>query len=106
TATLSIRNTGSSTLNISSMVLNGPFTFVSGGDTTSIAAGSSATVQIKFVGVGAGLVSVINGTLTINSDDADEPSTTVNLSGVWQKYSEQDPNGIYGEPTLAQVTQT
>ena len=103
TSTLTILNTGSSTLNISSMVLSGPFTFVSGGNLTSIAAGGSANVQIKFTGVGTGLVSTINGTLTINSNDADEPATVVTLSGIWQKYSEQDPSGKYGEPTLQQV---
>jgi len=37
---------------------------------------------------------------------ADEPATTVQLSGIWQKYSEQDPQGHYGEPTLQQVVQT
>lgn len=105
-ATLQIRNTGSSTLNISSMVLSGPYTFVSGGDTSSIAAGATATVKIKFTGVGSsGIVAIIPGTLTINSNDADEPQKTIALSGVWQKYSEQDPNGKYGEPTLQQVVQ-
>ena len=31
-----------------------------------------------------------NGTLTINSDDADEPVTVVQLAGWWQKKSEQN----------------
>jgi hypothetical protein len=104
-SSLLIRNTGDQTLHISSMVLNGPYTFVSGGNTTSIAAGSTATVKIQFNGVGTGLVSLINGTLTINSDDAGQPITNITLAGIWQKYSEQDPNGVYGEPSLAMVAQ-
>ena len=51
-ASLLIRNTGNQTLHISSMVLNGPFSFVSGGSTSSIAAGSTATVKMQFTGVG------------------------------------------------------
>ena len=77
-STLTITNDRfSSTLHISSMVLTGPYSFVSGGSTTSIAAGGNATVKIQFTGVGTGLVSLINGTLTINSDDADEPITNI-----------------------------
>jgi regulation of enolase protein 1 (concanavalin A-like superfamily) len=103
TASLLLRNTGNSTLHINSMTLNGPFTFVSGGSTTSIAAGGSVTLRIKFTGVGTGLVSMINGTLVINTDAVNSQTETIQLAGLWQKYSEQDPNGVYGEPSLQQI---
>ncbi len=102
-ASLEIRNTGSQPLTISSMVLSGPYTFVSGSGTTSIPANGTATVQVKFNGIGADMVDVMNGTLTINSNAVNQPITTISLSGIYQKYSEQSPSNVYSEPSLQQI---
>jgi len=102
TASLLIRNTGNQTLNISSLVLNGGWSFVSGGNATSISPGSTTTVKLKFTGVGSGVKSQLNGSLVINSDDPDEPATTITLAGFWQSYSEQTPSNKYAEPTLVE----
>jgi regulation of enolase protein 1 (concanavalin A-like superfamily) len=103
TATIQLRNTGGQALNISSMVLSSGWTFVSGNTTTTIAAGGTANVTLKFVGVGTGLNQIFNGTLTINSNDPTNPAMVVTLTGWWQSYSEQTPSHQYDEPTLQQV---
>jgi regulation of enolase protein 1 (concanavalin A-like superfamily) len=106
-AVLTIRNTGSSALNISSLELSdsSKWTILGGLNSFSIAAGGTQNVTIQFVGSGSGLVQTFDGTLTINSNDSDEPATTVQLAAVWQMYSEASPSGAYAEPTLKQVTQ-
>lgn len=43
------------------------------------------------------------GKLTIRSNDKDEPTKIVDLSGFRQSYSETDPNSISQEPTLEQL---
>src|SRR5205814_8768331 len=109
---LTIRNTGTSSLTISSLVLNNttdwkiatapatPFT---------IAAGASQNITVQFIANGgSALTKAYTGTLTINSSDADEPVTTVQLAGFWQAYSEHSPapGGQYSEPTLKDVVTT
>ncbi len=51
----------------------------------------------------SGLVATYNATLKVNSNVPDNPTKTVNLSALWQAYSEKSPTGTYGEPTLAQI---
>ncbi len=62
-----------------------------------VPAGGTLDVKVRFtatsIGTGGGLW---NGTLTVKSDDADEPSLPVELAGFWQSQSEggQEPNLI------------
>jgi hypothetical protein len=100
TASLLIRNTGNQTLTISSMALSGAFSFVSGGNATQISPGSTTTVKIKFTGTSSSVKTQMNGSLVINSDDPDEPATTISLAGWYQSHSEQTPSNKYAEPTL------
>jgi regulation of enolase protein 1 (concanavalin A-like superfamily)/fibronectin type 3 domain-containing protein len=99
-STLRIKNTGSSALDLTNLTLSGPFQFVSGGSATTINPGSSTDVTIKFTGSNQ---DITNGTLTISSNDADEPVTTVQLVGWWQSYSEDNPQGQTQEPKLAEL---
>ncbi|HQY87280.1 MAG TPA: choice-of-anchor D domain-containing protein [Tepidisphaeraceae bacterium] len=47
--------------------------------------------------------SVYSGKITIRSNDKDEPTKIVDLSGFRQSYSEMDPNQVSQEPTLQQL---
>ncbi|HIG75551.1 MAG TPA: choice-of-anchor D domain-containing protein [Bacteroidetes bacterium] len=79
--TVLVRNDGTATLSLSSIALASGtvFSILSGGDTASILAGDSAAVVLQFAPGADGLVT---DTLTIESDDADTPTTRVVLSGV------------------------
>jgi fibronectin type 3 domain-containing protein len=99
-ATLRIKNTGSSDLTISSMVLSSGFQFVSGNSAGSIQPGGTRDVVVQFTASGA---DITNGTLTINSNDSDEGSKVVQLSGWWQSYSENNLSGVSQEPHLEEV---
>ena len=58
-------------------------------------AGGQLDVTVRFIAQSIGSAGGIwNGTLTIGSDDIDEPTTPVELSGFWQSISEggQEPN--------------
>ncbi|WP_299105971.1 choice-of-anchor D domain-containing protein [uncultured Winogradskyella sp.] len=77
--TFNIDNIGSLDLNISSLAITGEYTIVSPTATPfAIAAGSSQTVTVRFTPTSVG---TITGILTINNDDADESTCTVNLTG-------------------------
>src|SRR5205823_15042819 len=66
-ATLTLRNTGESALNISSLSVSDPSKWsILGSTTFSIASGASQNVTLQFIGTGSGLVQTFNGTLTIN----------------------------------------
>jgi fibronectin type 3 domain-containing protein len=114
TATVRVRNTGSGPLTIGSLVLNSAaWTLVNPPAAgTQVAPGSFLDVTVKFVAQGrpagqtenqtvgaldgtaaADTGGAWNGTLTINTDDADEPATVIQLAGWWQKKSElnQEP---------------
>lgn len=108
TVTLRVRNTGNQPLSISSMVLSDSnFTIVSGGGAQTLAPNAFVDVKVKFVYTNmSGLGSkVLKATLIINSNDADEPAKTVKLSGIWQSYSENQPNGTSAEPTAEQIVE-
>ena len=100
-STLRIRNTGSQPLNISDLVLsNTDFQIVSGGGAKTIAPNGYADVVVQFVYNESGQGNRLRkATLTIKSDDADESTKTVKLSGLWQSHSENQPNGKSAEPT-------
>jgi hypothetical protein len=105
TATISILNTGSSTLTISSMKLSDGTNFKitsGGGSNIKLNANSSRTVNLQFVAspTGGSVTQLFNATLTINSDDPDEPARVINLAGLWQLGSEKTPDNKYSEPSL------
>jgi hypothetical protein len=77
TMTLTINNVGAATLTITSITITGS-QFSRGTYSGTIAAGSSATVDVTFSPTSTGAKSA---TLTIASNDPDEASVTVALSG-------------------------
>ena len=130
-ATVRIKNTGSGPLTIHSLVLDSAaWTLVNPPAAgMQIAPGSFLDVTVKFIATGrpagqtenqtvgsydgtaaADTGGAWNGTLTIHSDDADEPATVVQLAGWWQKKSEQNQepvlpilvNRIFGFGTITQ----
>jgi len=78
-ATLTISNVGAGLLTVNSLATNNPaFTVVSPTTPFSIAAGTQALVTLRFAPTNSGSHT---GTLTIASDDPDEGSVLVALSG-------------------------
>ena len=103
TGKLLIRNTGASTLTISSLVLSDSTDWQIVSAPTmpfNIAPGASTTLTIKFVAQSGGQ---INGTLTVNSNDADEPASQIALAGWWQRINEGNPSA---EPSLQTIVST
>jgi len=74
----SIDNLGSDTLTVTSIATDGAG-FAAAGGTLTVAAGRSAPLAVTFTPPGVGTFS---GTLTIESDDPDEPVVTIPLTGV------------------------
>lgn len=103
TAKLRIRNTGNQPLSLTGLSTSGPFQIVSGGGGGSIAAGGFRDVTVRFTATGG---DILNGTLTITSNDPDEPIRRVKLSGFWQSHSESDPLGRSQEPTAQEIIST
>ena len=103
TGILRVRNTGVGPLKIDSLdfvgtwALSSPLTLP-----TTIPAGSFLDVGIRFTantGPGSpGGGQVYNGTLTINSNDANEPAKVIELSGWWQLENEKD-----NEPDMQEI---
>jgi Abnormal spindle-like microcephaly-assoc'd, ASPM-SPD-2-Hydin/Transmembrane protein 131-like N-terminal len=75
-----LTNTGSGTLNLSSIVTSPSFFSKGGNCGTSLAAGASCTISVKF---SPSLAGILMGTLTINDDAIGSPQS-VNLSGIGQ----------------------
>ncbi len=118
-STFRIRNTGTNDLVINSMTLSSPAWQIVNPPAagTAIAPGLFLDVTLQFVATSnpphtdnqtidaaANTGGVYNGTLTINTNDADEPDTMLQLAGWWQQRSEdgQEPllsvmmNNIFG----------
>jgi len=72
-----LTNTGTTTLNINSMTINGDFAISSKTCGTTLAPGNSCTVSVTFTPT---VIGVRNGTLTFNDDAANNPQT-VALTG-------------------------
>ena len=108
-AKVRVRNTGNAALDIGSITTTGTFAVVAGGGAQSIAAGGFADVTVRFNGDNASS-GVRTGTLTINSNDADEPAKVVTLAGMNQLAPEgmneaplaQQMNTIFGYTTSFQ----
>jgi len=103
-AVVTIANDGFAPLNISSIVLGDTANFqIVGPIPTTIAAGASAQVTVRFVGTHAGTTAgaeLHKSTLTINSDDYAEGVKVIQLAGLAQEFSE---NG--SEPTVEQIVE-
>jgi hypothetical protein len=98
-AKVRIRNSGSATLNISSIAISGPFQILSGGGAQNIAVGNFADVLVQFVGDSTS--GVKTGTLTINSNDADESAKGIQLAG----FNQLAPEGSNEAPLAQQMNQ-
>lgn len=113
TNTIALKNTGDAPLTINSLTLSGPFTLVSGPAAGSnIPAGQSVNAVVQFTQQTLPAHSVnetnyttdpnggaaINGSLTISSNSATNPSQSVTLSGYWQNQSENND-----EPNLTTI---
>ena len=95
-ATLRVQNTGVEPLNITKLNITPASDFELDKDIqlpATIAPDDYLDVPVRFVATSG---DIRNGTLEISSDDADEPTTEVELSGFWQSRSEggQEPNVI------------
>ena len=92
TAALRIRNTGASNLSIASMTLSsGDWQFVSGNGAGTVAPGGFRDVVVRFVHNRTSFGTEIrSGTLTINTNDADEPVKAIELRGMSQFKSENN----------------
>jgi hypothetical protein len=78
--TLTVKNTGGDTLNVSPIGSDNPrFSTVPPNFSFSVLAGGQQTVTVRFAPAFAGAQT---GTLTINSNDPDEPTRTVRVQGV------------------------
>ena len=91
-STLRLRNTGSTPLNVTGVsILGGPYQVAAApGLPGAIAPGGTADVTVRFIAT-AGDISP--GVLRITSNDPDEPTLDIPLSGFWQSVPEnqQEP---------------
>jgi hypothetical protein len=78
TLPLTVSNTGTASLNISSLTAGTPFSVVSPATPVTVNAGGSATVTVKFAPSSAGSTA---GTLAIASNDPSKPTLNVPLTG-------------------------
>ncbi|SFT22590.1 Carbohydrate binding module (family 6), partial [Alloyangia pacifica] len=100
-ATVTISNSGSETLEVLEATITGPFELADPDifEGLTLAAGQSINVQVLFdrdaYTAGSGSVSgVYKGALDIRTNDADTPVARVDLAGFWQARDEggQEPN--------------
>jgi fibronectin type 3 domain-containing protein/regulation of enolase protein 1 (concanavalin A-like superfamily) len=102
TAVMRIRNTGSAPLVLGTLSTTGDFTLDSppaGG--TSVAPGAFLDLTVRFTATSSTNGKMKLGTLTVNSNDADEPATVIQLGGYWQSRNEGGQ-----EPGLQEIVNT
>jgi hypothetical protein len=102
TGKVRIRNSGDQPLVISGISASSPWAITAGGGGATVAPGGFRDVTLSFNATGG---AVFNGTLTISSNDADEPTRRVSLGGFWQSDSESNAAGVSQEPTVAEILQ-
>ena len=86
---VSIANTGDADLALTGLSISGSDVFsLVGAAPTSVAAGETETVTVRFAPAAAG---VANAVLTIASDDADEGTVEVTLEGTGQAVAAPEP---------------
>ena len=95
TGILRVRNTGVGPLNVSSINFTGPWALSNTLTLpTVLAAGTFLDVPVKFTAntgpPSPGGGQVYDGSMTINSNDANESSKVIELSGWWQPVNEAD----------------
>jgi hypothetical protein len=91
-ATLRVENVGASQLQISNLQLTGSWVVLNAPSLpAAISSGGHLDLSLQFR---ATCCDVNNGTLTIVSNDSEQPNTAIQLSGFWQSVSEggQEPN--------------
>jgi hypothetical protein len=98
-AKVRVRNSGTTALSISSIVVSGPFSVLSGTGAQTIQPGKFSDVLVQFNG--SSTTGLKSGTVTINSNDADEPAKVITLAG----YHQRKPEGGF-EPSLVNVINT
>ncbi len=88
---LRIYNSGSSDLNIASIVIS-PEWMIEGAMPTTIAPGTYAEITVRFTATynNTQISQFVNGTLVINTNDRSQPAATVQLSGFWQHHNEDN----------------
>lgn len=104
-ATVRVKNIGNGSLQITGLPITGLWELASNITLpTAIAAGGQLDVPVRFRATSG---DIHNGTLTIQSNDADESNKVVQLSGFWQSVSEggQEPSlseivKVYGYQTV------
>jgi hypothetical protein len=99
-ATVRVHNSGSTPLTITSAVLSNTTDFqinTANLNGASIPAGGHQDIEIQFKATSG---RIKTGTLTINTNDTDEPATVIDLAGYWQNKSENQE-----EPTLPELVQ-
>ncbi|MBC9205572.1 carbohydrate-binding protein [Roseomonas aerophila] len=102
-ATFTLKNDGFVALNIASITVGDPAFQIVGTPPASIAAGASATITVRFVGIHAGTTAgadLYKSTLTIRSDDFAQGTKVIALAGLAQEFSENN-----SEPSVAQIVE-
>lgn len=97
-ATVRLHNTGDQPLTITSVVLSDPGSYqvnTGGLDGSVIAPGGTRDIEVEFKATSGEFK---NATLTINTNDADEPATVIQLAGHRQNRSENNE-----EPSLQEI---
>jgi len=87
-----IQNTGTATLNISGASVSGTGFSVVGSVPSSISAGGSDTITVRFAPSSVGSHT---GTLSINSDDPDTPTLNIGLNGTGDSAPQQVANIVF-----------
>lgn len=89
---ITIYNNGNQTLNVQSITFNSTYFSVTGSTSFSIAAYSNSTIQLRFSSV---VKEIYNKTMTITSNDPDEPSVAINLRSRSFAVNELHTGNIY-----------
>jgi hypothetical protein len=100
TAAVRIHNEGADPLIIAGLDISGPWQSI---DTVpaAVAGGGSFDVRLKFTATSIGTKGGrYDGSLTVRSNDTDEPARTVQLAGFWQSIPEGSPSQ---EPTVHEI---
>ena len=97
-----IVNTGNQDLVLSDITLHGSaFQFQNNVPSTlTLKRNQTYDLTVKFRASGG---DTYYGSVTFNSNDRDEPTKTIALTGFWQSDSEQTAQGIQQEPTLPEL---
>ena len=102
-AMITLSNDGSAPLSIQSVATGSPSFEIVGAVPTSIAAGASAQIMVRFTGAHTGTAAgadLYRSTLTIVSNDFAQGQKVIQLAGLAQEFSENN-----SEPTVAQIVE-